>query len=426
MNLYVKRGNKIYRNMKILMFGWEFPPFKSGGLGTACYDLTKGLSRQGVEVIFVMPHAPDDADSDYVKIVGCNEFSDKIKIKRIKSKLKPYLTSEQYNLSVEPGSRFTNNSGHVYGNNLYEEVERYSIAAKFIADKEDFDVIHAHDWMTYQAGINVKKKSGKPLVVHMHATEFDRTGGNPNMIISHLEYTGLKNADIIIANSEYTKQNVIKHYNIDPEKIVVIHWGIDNDNPFFNIGYTPKLKQGNEKIILSLGRITVQKGIDCLVKAAKKVLEYEKNVKFVIVGEGDMLDTIIGMTVDYGISDKFIFTGWLKGKDVYKAFKMADIFIMPSVSEPFGLVALEAMRCGTPVMISKSSGASEVMNHVFKVDFWDTDKMADKIINFIRYNELEEDIRENSNKESFKFNLDIPAKKCIDVYKGVLSGCALG
>ena len=155
------------------------------------------------------------------------------------------------------------------------------------------------------------------------------------------------------------------------------------------------------------------------------MLEYEKNVKFVIVGEGDMLDTIIGMTVDYGISDKFIFTGWLKGKDVYKAFKMADIFIMPSVSEPFGLVALEAMRCGTPVMISKSSGASEVMNHVFKVDFWDTDKMADQIINFIRYNELEEDLRENSNKESFKFNLDIPARKCIAVYKDVLSGCAL-
>ena len=406
--------------MKILMFGWEFPPFKSGGLGTACYDLTKGLCRQGVDVTFVMPHAPEGADSDYVKMLSSSKFSNKIKIRKINSRLQPYMTAEQYEGSGGFAPQFINNGSQVYGSNLYEEVQRYDEAARFIADEEEFDVIHAHDWMTYQAGINAKKKSGKPLVVHMHATEFDRTGGNPNMIISHIEYIGLKNADMVIANSEYTKQNVIKHYNIEPEKISVVHWGIDNDNPCFDIDYLPKLKQDNEKIVLSLGRITAQKGVDHLVKAAKKVLEHEKDVKFVIVGEGDMLDKVIGMTVDYGISDKFIFTGWLGGEDVYKAFKMADLFIMPSVSEPFGLVALEAIRCGTPAMISKTSGASEVLNHAFKVDFWDTEKMAENIISFLRYNELEEDIRENSHKESFKFNLDIPARKCMDVYNTVL------
>jgi len=303
---------------------------------------------------------------------------------------------------------------------MYDEVNRYTEAAGFIAEEEDFDIIHAHDWMTYQAGINARGKSGKPLVVHIHATEFDRTGGNPNSYISNIEYTGLKEADKVIANSNFTKNNVIEHYNIDPDKIEVVHWGIDSENPNLHMHYDAPIKKSGEKIVLSLGRVTIQKGVDHLVHAAKKVIDYEKNVKFMIVGDGDMLSQIINMTVEYGISDNFIFTGWLKGADIHKAFKMADLFVMPSVSEPFGLVAIEAIRNGTPAIVSKTSGASEVLNHALKVDFWDHDRLANQIISIVRYKELDEELCKNSFIESMKFNLDEPARKCIEVYNKVL------
>lgn len=404
--------------MKVLMFGWEFPPFKSGGLGTACHDLAKGLSRQGANITFIMPHAPLNAGSDFVKIIGCNNLSDRIKVRKIGSILQPYMTSESYAHTLNKAPR-TSGSSQNYGRQLNEEVERYAEAARFIAEDEDFDVIHAHDWMTYQAGINAREVSGKPLVVHIHATEFDRTAGNPNSCISYMEYKGLYHADKVIANSNFTKQNVINHYNINPEKIEVVHWGLDTDNQAFYSNFESKIK--DEKIVLSLGRITVQKGVDYLVKTARKVLEHEKKVKFVVVGEGHMLPQIIDMTVEYGISDNFIFTGWMSGDDVYKAFKMADIFVMPSVSEPFGLVAIEAMKCGTPVITSKTSGASEVMNNVFKVDFWDTDRMANQIISLIRYSELDEEMSDNCIRESSKFNLEEPAGKCMEIYRKVLS-----
>lgn len=406
------------------MFGWEFPPFKSGGLGTACHDLTKGLANQGVDITFVMPHAPDGADSDFVKIIGCNNLKDRIKIRKINSALQPYLTSETYLKSVKNAPRFSNNNnnGQVYGNNLSEEVCRYSEAAKFIAEEENFDVIHVHDWMTYQAGINAKKVSGKPLVAHIHATEFDRTGGSPNSFISHVEYNGLKNADRIIANSNYTKQNVIKHYNIESDKIEVVHWGIDQDNYDMNKDYETKIKESGDKIVLFLGRVTLQKGPDYFVEAARKVLEVEKAVKFVMAGDGDMMHKMIEKTVEMGISDKFMFTGFLNGADVYKAYKMADIYVMPSVSEPFGLVALEAIKNRTPVIMSKNAGVSEVVNHALKIDFWDVDKMANHIVSIIRYSELEHEMSENCYKESFKFNLDEPAMKCMRVYNDLLSG----
>jgi len=406
--------------MKVLMFGWEFPPFKSGGLGTACYDLTKGLARQGVDVTFVMPSAPEGADSDFVRIIGCNNLKDRIKIKKIHSMLQPYMTSEAYHKSLKNAPNFKSKGG-VYGSNLYNEVCRYSESARFIAEEEDFDVIHAHDWMTYQAGINAKQASGKPLVLHMHATEFDRTGGNPNSYISHIEYTGLKSADRIIANSSYTKQNIINHYNIEPERIEIVHWGIDPDNLYLNMDYDPAIKKSRDKIVLFLGRITLQKGPDYFIEAAKKVLDFEKNVKFVVAGEGDMLDRMIDRTVELGISDKFLFTGWLKGADVYKAFKMADLYIMPSVSEPFGLVALEAIRNSTPIIISKNSGVSEVVSHALKVDFWDINQMANHIVSIIKYKELEEEMKENCYKESCRFNLDKPARECIHVYDRVVS-----
>jgi len=408
--------------MKVLMFGWEFPPYKSGGLGTACYDLTKGLSRQDVDVTFVMPVAPDGAKADFVKLKGTNNLTKNIKVRKINSILTPYQTSNSYDDAfskikvAQPGTKSTKD---VYGTNLYDEVYRYSIAAEFIAGEEDYDVIHVHDWMTYKAGMNAKKVSGKPLVAHIHATEFDRTGGNPNQVISHIEYEGLKAADVVIANSNWTKDNVMKCYSIPSEKIEVVHWGIDPENPWYGINEKSPFR--DEKLVLFLGRITIQKGPDYFVEAANKVLKHVPNTKFMVAGSGDMFGRMVNRAGELGILDKFMFTGFLTGADVHKAFQMADLYVMPSVSEPFGLVALESMKNGTPILISKQSGASEVVNHALKADFWDVDEMTNKIVNVLQYPELLEELKENTVRESAKFNLDEPAKKTLRIYEKAIA-----
>ncbi len=407
--------------MKVLMFGWEFPPYKSGGLGTACYDLTKGLSKQNVDVTFVMPVAPEGANAQFVKLVGANNLAKKVKVRRISSILTPYQSSTSYDECfrkvslTQPGKK----GKEVYGNNLYEEVHRYAAAAEVIAQQEEYDVIHVHDWMTYHAGINAKKISGKPLVAHIHATEFDRTGGNPNQIISHIEYEGLKAADVVIANSNLTKTNVIKHYKINPDKIEVVHWGIDPENPHYRINQRSPFN--DEKIVLFLGRITIQKGPDYFVETARKVLDHVPNTKFMVAGSGDMFSRMVNRAAELNMLDKFIFTGFLSGADVHKAFQMADLYVMPSVSEPFGLVALESLKNGTPIIISKQSGVSEVVNHALKVDFWDTDETANKIINVLNYPELLNELKENSYAEAQKFNLDEPATKTRNIYEKALS-----
>jgi glycosyltransferase involved in cell wall biosynthesis len=402
------------------MFGWEFPPFKSGGLGTACYDLTKGMANLGYEVTFVMPFAPDKSDADFVKLRGAAREMAKIKIRKVDSILSPYQTlqsyEETYNGIVKPGS---SGSIEIYGKNMHEEVKRFALLAKKIAKEEKFDIIHAHDWMTYEAGINARAATGKPLVVHIHATEFDRTRGSPNPMIRDMEFRGLNEADSVIANSNFTKNNVIRDHGIDPDKIEVVHWGIDPDNPHYQINYRSALSR-KDKIILFLGRMTVQKGPEYFVETAKKVSEHVKNVKFVMAGSGDMMPHIMHMVAELGISDKVIFTGFLTGADVHKAFQMADLYVMPSTSEPFGLVALESLKNNTPMIISKQSGVSEVVQNALKVDFWDVDEMTNKIVSILRHPELYSELKENSFQEVQKFNLEEPAQKCIDCYKKVL------
>jgi glycosyltransferase involved in cell wall biosynthesis len=408
--------------MKILMFGWEFPPFKSGGLGTACHDLTKGLSRQGVDVTFVMPVLPKDAQSEFVTLLGAKRFSQNVKVRGVSTILTPYMTSESYNERLKQVKvSATSGEQQVYGENLYEEVYKYSEAAKEIAAEEPHDIIHVHDWMTYQAGINARAVSGRPLVAHIHATEFDRTGGNPNLYIKDIECKGLLEADLIIANSEYTKNNVIRDYGINPEKIRIVHWGIDPQDSKYNAGFVSRISE-TDRIVLFLGRITIQKGPEYFVRAAKKVLEHENNVKFVMVGSGDMMPNVIHEAYHLGIMDKFLFTGFLRGQDAHRAFQMADLYVMPSVSEPFGLVALESMANGTPTIISKQSGVSEVVQNALKVDFWDVDEMANKIVGVLRHSELHHELSKNSFEEIQGFSLEEPARKCIDCYDELLRG----
>ncbi|MBI2558341.1 glycosyltransferase family 4 protein [Candidatus Woesearchaeota archaeon] len=396
--------------MKVLMFGWEFPPLSSGGLGTACYGLTKSLSKKGAEITFVLPYSFDAGDADFLKLVSASN----IKIRKIESALQPYMTSREYRktLGKKPSPK-------IYGSTLFDEVYRYTLAAERIAEEEDFDVIHCHDWMTFGAGISAKRKKNKPLVLHVHATEHDRTGGHQvNQYVYDLERSGMHKADKVIAVSNFTKNKIITHYGIPEEKISVVHNAVDFSQHYCDENFEIKK---TDKIVLFLGRITLQKGPDYFLYAAKKVMEHEKNVKFVVAGSGDMEPFIIEKAAELGIADKVLFAGFLNQDDVERAYKMADIYVMPSVSEPFGITALEAMKNKTPIIVSKQSGVSEVVRHCLKVDFWDVNEISNKIIALLRYKTLHETLKDDGYFEVKKFNWDVPAEKCIRVYNQLIS-----
>tara|TARA_Y100000310_G_scaffold345591_1_gene467004 strand:- start:4330 stop:5553 length:1224 start_codon:yes stop_codon:yes gene_type:complete len=407
--------------MKVLMFGWEFPPFNSGGLGTACHGLTKGLTSHGVDVTFVLPKAPEDAHADHVKLLVANnlKFVKNLKIKEVNSLITEYITSDVYD---DKFFKYVNHikgkHGTLYGEDLHHEVYRFSEIAKLLSKEEDFDVIHAHDWMTYQAGMNAKKETGKPLVVHMHATEFDRTGGhNVNEYVYSIEKQGMEEADKVLAVSAFTKSKIIEHYGINPDKIEVVHNAVEFTEK-------PPIEKitSNDKVVLFLGRITIQKGPDWFLYAARRVLDKMDNVKFIIAGQGDMEPMIIEKAAELGMADKVLFTGFLRGKEIDKAYAMADLYVMPSVSEPFGITPLESMRNGTPTLISKQSGVSEVLTHCLKADFWNVDDMASKMLSVLQYDALHETLQENGSHEVSKFDWKIPAKKCMEAYLKVVSG----
>ena len=401
--------------MKVLMFGWEFPPLSSGGLGTACHGLTKSLSKKGVEIIFVLPSAADISDADFLKFRSANEIKN-LKIRKVSSSLTPYMNSENYSkLMPQKSDRLAK----IYGSTLLDEVYRYTLAAEKIAEEENFDVIHCHDWMTFGAGVAAKKKKNKPLVLHVHSTEHDRTGGHVvNQYVYDLERKGLHKADKIIAVSHFTKDKIKNHYSVPSEKIAVVHNAVDFSQHYYE---EESHLKGNDRLVLFLGRLTLQKGPDYFVHAAKKILEHEKNVKFMIAGTGDMEPLVIEKAAELGISGRMLFAGFLNPEEVERAYKMADIYVMPSVSEPFGITALEAMKNRTAAIVSKQSGVSEVINHCLKVDFWDVDELSNKVISTLRYKPLQDTLKDNGYFEVKKFSWDIPAQKCIDVYNEVIS-----
>ena len=417
------------------MFGWEFPPHISGGLGTACYGLTKGLALNGVDVTFVMPKASGDEDLTYVKIVNGSDvevdprtselfFSKETSYIQVNSRLVPYVgLDDYYNVVSQIESGVFQATGEKrkyvfsgkYGPNLMQEVNQYASIAAEIAKNEDFDLIHAHDWLTYRAGIAAKRASGKPLVVHIHATEFDRSGENYNDIVYGMEKEGMSAADAVCAVSDLTRNIVINKYGIPAEKVFTLHNAVEPNDKVVE-----RKKFVKEKIVTFLGRVTFQKGPDYFVETAKRVLEKDPDVRFVLAGDGDMMPHIIERVAELGISDHFHFTGFLRGDDINKMFGMSDVYVMPSISEPFGISPLEAMRAKVPVVISKQSGVSEVLTHAIKVDFWDIDATADAIYGLLHYPALSKLFAEEGAAEVDRLKWEHVAKKLVKIYEKTL------
>ena len=424
--------------MRVLMFGWEFPPHIAGGLGTACYGMTKGLAHAGVDVLFVMPSASGDEDQSAVRIINASdvavydschdidEFLSKVQFLRVGSNLHPYIDPTDFTELVEEERRNQTEefkfwfrqkykfSGK-YGKNLMEEVSRYAMVAGAIAAEQQFDVIHAHDWLTYLAGIAAKRVSGKPLVIHVHATSFDRgSADNIDTRVFAIEKQGMEEADKVITVSDLTRNIVINKYGIDPAKVVTVHNAVD-----FSGREKLEVTRGvKDKVITFLGRITFQKGPEYFIEAAAKVLKVCPDTRFVMAGSGDMMNRCIRYVAKLGIADRFYFTGFLRGDDVQKMFALSDVYVMPSVSEPFGISPLEAMKTDVPTIISKQSGVAEVLKYAIKVDFWD----VNALYGLRKYPAISHLAAEKGREEVDNLKWDSAAVKVKRVYESAISG----
>ncbi len=442
--------------MRILMFGWEFPPHISGGLGTACYGMTKALAERGADVCFVLPRVNSTGDdgNDFLKLraasgtpitsrvqqrmawAGQEIWDANIRFEPILSPLTPYMTPESYQKTLQEmagrvadggeylkdldGNSFTWELHGGYGGGLMEEVYRYGRLAGAIALDEDFDVIHAHDWMTYPAGMMAKALTGKPLVVHIHATEYDRSGENINEVVANIERAGLHAADQVVAVSQLTRNTVINRYGVPPEKVKVVYNAVMRPEVAHNYPIPDRIK--NEKRVLFLGRITFQKGPEYFTEAARLVLEKMPNVRFFMAGTGDMLPQLVRRAGQLRIGDRFHFAGFLRGEQVDRMFALSDLYVMPSVSEPFGITPLEAMLYDVPVLLSKQSGVSEVLEHALKADFWDTREMADKICAVLNYEPLAKDLVQNCREEMKHIRWGNAADQLLQLYSNVTGG----
>ena len=487
-------------SVRVLMLGWEFPPFITGGLGTACFGLTKAMDRAGMEVNFVLPKAVDTSENSHVHLMSpglemgepLHEFTENeitfndetaeiitpkerqtiIEELRLRFKNVGFVdlpmsvdssygkiqalarelresTSEQRLLKLLEASGHHPDHGHISPEmramleeyNEQEEAEETYLAAKSnkaadyggdligqalayahfcvdVAKHVEFDVIHAHDWLTFPAGLAVARLSGRPLVVQVHSTEFDRSGEHVNQPVYNIERRGMRGAVRIIAVSELTKRLCISRYGISPDKIDVVYNGVD----FEPTNIRPI--ETKDKIVLFFGRITMQKGPEYFLQAAKRVLDLVDDVKFVVAGSGDLAAMMIEMAADMGIGHKVLFTGFLRGRDISRVFALADLYVMPSVSEPFGIAPLEAMSHDVPVLISKSSGVSEVLSHALKVDFWDVEEMANKIVAVLRHAPLRKALRDNGKFEVRSLTWDGAAQRCGGVYKEAIEQMA--
>ncbi len=414
------------------MFGWEFPPHILGGLGTASYGLTKGMFNNGdMDITFVIPKPWGDEEKGFAHIVGANctpvAWRD-VSRDYVESRIGKVMSPDLYfalrdHIYADFNYMRLNDLGCIefsgrYPDNLVDEINNYSIVAGVIARTIPCDIIHSHDWLTYPAGIHAKNVTGKPLVLHVHATDFDRSRGNVNPTVFGIEKDGFNNADHIITVSNLTRRTVIDKYGVNPAKVTTVHNAvIPLSDELLSI---PRREHKKDKVITFLGRITMQKGPEYFVEAAAKVLSKNRNVRFVMAGGGDMEHDMIRLAAKRGIADRFHFTGFLRGKEVYEMLADSDVYVMPSVSEPFGISPLEAMEMGTPSIISKQSGCAEILHNVIKTDYWDIDAMADAMHALVSYPALHNTLRDRGIEEIHGITWEKAGKKVIDIYKKVL------
>ena len=419
-----RRGD---RAVQVLMFGWEFPPHQAGGLATATLGLVKGLLRTGVQVTLVVPFPIDDSVLPALRLVSTAGFPSVMRQVRVPSPLTAYGGVAEYAAARAavarrlPGTRGTT----PYGVNLFDEIERFATVAAEIARTEPHDVIDCHDWITYAAAQRARQVSGRPLVVHIHATEHDRSGAGENPEIRRRERDGLLTAAHVICNSQRMRRQVVENYGVDPARLHVVPWGLDEADADPDPAEHRPFPD-DEPVVLFLGRVTRQKGPDHFIEMARRVADVVPRVRFVVVGTGDMLPRIIERAVQLDLAERVHFTGGLSGPDVDRAFRLATVCVMSSVSEPFGLVALESLRNGTPVILARDAGVAEVVRNAFRTDFWDIERMADQVVGIIRYRELHRELRAHGLKEVThpRFGLDEPARRTAAVYRQALAGAA--
>lgn len=401
--------------MRVLTFGWEFPPHASGGLGMACQGLSRELTKAGVEVLFVLPRRqPVTDDCTFLFADEAEPTTSELPIQYPQTS--GYSASTAWVTAWDPtGIRLG------YTRRFIESVYDFAVRAATIAQNEQFDIIHAHDWTSYLAGIAAQAVSGKPLVLHVHATAFDQAGGgNVDPAIFAIEKVGFEAAQKIITVSDFTRQMIINKHGADPAKVEVVHNGIDVEEPPRYAPTLTELRAQGKRIVLYHGRITIQKGVDYFVQAAERVVAYDPNVIFVISGKGDMEGQVMQQVAAAGLSNHVRFAGALWYEERDRMYQSVDLVVMPSVSEPFGLVPLEAIQHGVPTLISKQSGVSEVVTHVLKVDFWDVDEMANKILAALKYDVMHTQLVTKGKREVMRISWHVAANKVVQLYQTLL------
>ncbi len=410
------------------MFGWEFPPFQAGGLATATVGLVKGLLRSDVGVTLVVPFPVEQSPLPALRLVGADGAGEDLVVHRVPSPMTPYGGAAEYQEIFSTLQRTGRGPTAVYGADLFEEVARYAALAGGIAAREPHDLIDTHDWITFAAGIAAREVSGRPLVAHIHATEFDRAGAGANPEICRREREGMQAADRVVANSHALKRTCVERYGIPATKVDVVHWGIDPEavapdlprhSPF---RARPGSGQAHIPVVLFLGRVTWQKGPDYFIEMAGRVAAHVPEARFIVAGQGDMLPALIRRTADLGIADRVHFAGGVHGPQVQRLYRLADVCVMPSVSEPFGLVALESLRHGTPCILPRTAGVSEVIRNAFKVEFWDVEAMTNQIVALLRYPALREELADHARREveGPRFSLESPARLTAAAYTRAL------
>ena len=420
--------------MRVLMFGWEYPPHISGGLGTACYGLTQGLARLGTEIVFVLPRFGGNGGGSQKALIPGSPVPMEltadpdppaagVRFRPVEFILTPYGGYGRYGALFTIGrkdfgkpNRHTVDGPPESGGDMVEEAARYGLAAARIAKEEPFDVIHVHDWMAVQAGLEAKRVSGRPCIYHVHSLEFDRSGEAIDQRVYELERRGLESADHVVSVSHYTKNRIVERYGIDPGKITVVHNAVEQGPERRHL---PANKPGGRKIVLFLGRITFQKGPDYFIEAAAKVQAYVPGTDFVMAGTGDLMPRMIEKVAALGLGKHIHFTGFIDGAGVERMYGMSDLYVLPSVSEPFGIAPLEAMVRGVPVILSKQSGVSEVVRHALRVDFWDVHEMASKMIAVLTRPALVKEMTRRAREDVLLIRWDDAAADILSVYRKV-------